>query len=404
VVSMNRLFIKKFITTIFFLVFLFAFSFLNIWKNYESIKVSAKKIEVSSLKEYVSGIESAINENVYGKYKFIEAYGYIQKLIGKNEVSNFEVIKDEEGKLHFTYFADKPNKTEYISQKMKELKDGINNSKTKLIYLMTPDKYIKGYTKFPKGIPYHYNNETADQFLNEVKSTGIETIDLRNGILQSGIKPADLFFNTDHHWKTETAFWGFGQLVNNMNEKYDLNLDDTNFYTDINNYNVIKYEDCFIGSMGRKVGKYYAEVDDFSLIYPKFRTNYDFYFQNSFTKGTLTGRFEESLVAMNPIRKYDAYGIESDKYFSYLYGNQPFAHISNKEKQNGLKVLFVKDSLSVPLISFFSSVCSDVYLIDPRYYNNDILKFINNTELDFVFISYSPQNLVKEFFKFTKDK
>lgn len=403
-VSMDRLFIKKLITTILFLLFLFAFSFLNIWKNYEAIKTSVKKIEAVSLKQYVSGIENAINENVYEKYKFIEVYGYIQKFIGKNEVSNFELVKDVEGKLHFTYFADKPNKTEQLTDKLKELRNGIRSSKTKVLYLMTPDKYIKGYTKFPKGIPTHYNNETADQFLSEVNSAGIETIDLRKGILQSGINPDDLFFNTDHHWKIETAFWGFGQLVNNMNKKFKLNLDSAKFYTDINNYNVIKYENSFIGSMGRKIGKYYAGVDDFSLIYPKFKTDYDFYFENSFTKGTLSGRFEEALVAINPIRKYDEYGIETDKYFSYLYGNQPFAHIKNKENKNGLKVLFIKDSLAVPLISFFSSVCSDVYIIDPRYYKEDILSYINNTDLDFVFVSYSPQNLVGEFFKFKKDK
>lgn len=400
--SMNRLFIKKLITTVFFLVILFGFSFVNIFTNYNVIKLSVEKKEGVLLKEYISGIENTINENVYGKYKLIEAYGYIQKLMDKNEVSNFEVVKDTEGKLHFTYFTDKPNPTKHLTEKLSRFNDNIKKPQTKLVYLMTPDKYIKGHTEFPKGIPYNYNNETADRFLSELNLVGIDSIDLRKGILESGIKGNDLFFNTDHHWKIETAFWGFKQLLMNINEKYSLNIDNINFYTDINNYNIIKYEDSFIGSMGRKTGKYYTDVDDFSLIYPKFKTNYDFYFENKFTKGTLTGRFEEALIAINPIRKYDTYGIISDKYFSYLYGNQPFAHIRNKENPNGLKVLFVKDSLAVPLVSFFSSVCSDVYLIDPRYYKGDTLNFINSTELDYVFISFSPQNLVEEFFEFTK--
>ena len=397
---MQRQFIKKFITTILFIIFLFTFSFLNLYKSYIPLKEAVKKTEVSSLREYISSIENTINENIYGKYKFIEGYGYMQKLMGKNEISNFEVVKDTEGKLHFTYFTDKSNPTEDITRNLKDLKDGIENPDKKLIYLMTPDKYIKGHTEFPKGIPYHHNNETADSFLRNLDFYGIDSIDLREGILESGIKGEDLFFNTDHHWKIETSFWGFGQVIKNLNEKYDLNLDENNFYRDINNYNIIKYDNSFIGSMGRKTGKYYTEADDFSLIYPKFKTDYDFYFENSFTEGTLTGRFEEALIAMNPIRKYDVYGIVADKYFSYLYGNQPFAHIKNKENKDGLKVLFIKDSLAVPLISFFSSVCSHVYLIDPRYYKEDILKFINDTELDFVFVSYSPQNLVKEFFEF----
>ncbi|WMJ79268.1 DHHW family protein [Clostridium sp. MB40-C1] len=397
---MNRLFIKKIITAGLFLVFLFVFSFLNISKNYQPIKAAVKKTEVSSLKEYISNIEYNVNENIYGKYKFVEAYGYIQKLMDKNEVSNFEVVKDTGGKLHFTYFANKPNPTEHLVAKLKDFQSNIKNPKTKLLYLMTPDKYVNGYTKFPKGIPYNYNNETADQFLNQLKLKKIDSVDLREGILESGIKGEDLFFNTDHHWKIETAFWGFSKLVKDMNKKYSLKLDKDNFYTDINNYNIVKYNNVFVGSMGRKTGKYYAGADDFSLIYPKFKTNYDFYFENSFTKGTLTGRFEESLVAINPIRKYDPYGIVADKYFSYLYGNQPFAHIHNKDNPNGLKVLFIKDSLAVPLISFFSTTCSDIYLIDPRFYKKDVLNFINNTKLDFVVVSYSPQNLVDGFFKF----
>ncbi|WP_099189072.1 alginate O-acetyltransferase AlgX-related protein [Tepidibacter mesophilus] len=400
---MKRLLIKKLITTIFFLVILFGFSFINIFTNYNVIKSAVEKKEGVPLKEYIIGVENTINENIYGKYKLIEAYGYIQKLMDKNEVANFEVVKDTEGKLHFTYFTDKPNPTKSLTEKLSRFDDNIKNPQTKLVYLMTPDKYIKGHTEFPKGIPYHYNNETADQFLSNLNLVGIDSIDLRKGILESGIKGNDLFFNTDHHWKIETAFWGFKQLVMNINDKYSPNIDNINLYTDINNYNIIKYKDSFIGSMGRKTGKYYAQVDDFSLIYPKFKTNYDFYFENKFTRGTLTGRFEEALIAINPIRKHDTYGIVSDKYFSYLYGNQPFAHIKNKENPNGLKVLFVKDSLAVPLVSFFSSVCSDVYLMDPRYYKGDTLNFINNTELDYVFISFSPQNLVEEFFEFTKN-
>ncbi len=401
--NMKRLLIKKLITTIFFLVILFGFSFINIFTNYNVIKSAVEKKEGVPLKEYIIGVENTINENIYGKYKLIEAYGYIQKLMDKNEVANFEVVKDTEGKLHFTYFTDKPNPTKSLTEKLSRFDDNIKNPQTKLVYLMTPDKYIKGHTEFPKGIPYHYNNETADQFLSNLNLVGIDSIDLRKGILESGIKGNDLFFNTDHHWKIETAFWGFKQLVMNINDKYSPNIDNINLYTDINNYNIIKYKDSFIGSMGRKTGKYYAQVDDFSLIYPKFKTNYDFYFENKFTRGTLTGRFEEALIAINPIRKHDTYGIVSDKYFSYLYGNQPFAHIKNKENPNGLKVLFVKDSLAVPLVSFFSSVCSDVYLMDPRYYKGDTLNFINNTELDYVFISFSPQNLVEEFFEFTKN-
>ena len=48
-----------------------------------------------------------------------------------------------------------------------------------------------------------------------------------------------------------------------------------------------------------------------------------------------------------------------------------------------------------------STVCSEVYLVDPRYYKESILEYVNSIEnLDIAFISFSPQDLTDEFFNF----
>ena len=62
--------------------------------------------------------------------------------------------------------------------------------------------------------------------------------------------------------------------------------------------------------------------------------------------------------------------------------------------------MFIKDSYTVPLAAFLSTAVSDVYMIDPRSYDGDITEYINNTELDVVIVSFYPQNLTEEFFKF----
>ena len=66
----------------------------------------------------------------------------------------------------------------------------------------------------------------------------------------------------------------------------------------------------------------------------------------------------------------------------------------------GIKVLFIKDSFSLPLSAFLSNVCSDVYLVDPRYYDGDITDLTNKLKTDFVFVTFSPPNLTMEFFNF----
>ncbi|MFB8377855.1 alginate O-acetyltransferase AlgX-related protein [Paenibacillus taichungensis] len=399
---MHNFFAKKRITAFLFILVLVTFSVLNIIQSFGPIQktLASADFHYSEAKELIHELDDDINEHVFDKFGFVEAYGYMQTLMWKNEENNFEVVKDMEGKLHYTYFATGPTDTKDLSDRIAALGAHLD-PKTKLTYVMTPDKYVRGYTKFPEGIPYNYNNETADGFLANLKQDGIDTVDLREGLLESGIPAKDLFFITDHHWKIKTAFWAFGQLVNHLDGMYDKPLDPGHYFTDLNNYNVVPYQDIFIGSQGRKAGKYFAGDDDFDLIYPKFKTDYSFYFKTGETEATLNGRFEDALLTTYPLNVQGAtYDLTADKYFTYLYGNQGIVHVVNKDKPNGLKVLFIKDSLAVPMISFLSTVVSEIYLIDPRYYTGDIVDFASETDLDHVFVSISPQDLVDEFFPY----
>lgn len=394
-----KIFFRKYITTILFLIMLFSFSYKTMVKSYSPIRESINF--QSSLKENIKSVETAMKENVYGRYGFIEAYGYMQRLMNKDEVSNFEVVKDKNDFLHYSYFATGPNETDFLVSRMKSLKESIKNPDTKLAYIMTPDKYIKGYTEFKSGMPYSYANETADNFLQGLKENQIDYLDLRENIKSSGIPMDKLFFKTDHHWTIETSFWGFQQIVGFINNNFQVNLDPENFYTNKENYNSLEYKGVYLGSMGRKTGLAYDGLDDFTIIYPKFDTSYIF----QYTDGgnyTLQGNFEDALFSAHAFRREDDL-YNADKYFAYLKGNYPFGHIINTKNPEGPKALFIKDSMMVPPISFLSSMFSEIYIVDPRYYMEDIPSLINSLPLDFVFVSFYPQNLVDEFFPFFKE-
>lgn len=405
---LSRIFTKKITTTIIFCVFLMFFSIENFKGEYKPIKESLIKqnLNLNNANQTIKTIESTINENIYGRYKFVDIYGYLQRLMDKNEEANFEVVKDKNGFMHYTFIAYQPNPVYNIANRTQAFKEGLENKNTKFIYLMTPDKYIRGYSELPKGIPYSYANETADNFIKLLNEKNVDTIDLRENLMESGIPLDELFFKTDHHWKTETVFWEFGQLVSKLNKNYNMKLDPNEFYTNKENYNFIKYRNSYVGSMGRKAGAYYDGVDDFTLIYPKFKTSYEYYSKTGEQEATLDGRFEEALLTVSPFRtEKGVYALEGDKYSTYLFGNRGIVHVQNKDNPKGPKVLFIKDSLAVPLAAFFSTVCSDVYLVDPRYYKDDIPKFVNGIDdLDFVFMSFSPQDLTEEFFPFYKEK
>ena len=99
---MERLLAKKRMTAVIFLLFIFFYAGFNIKKEFPILvdKIEELREEERSMSEMISEIETTINENVYGRYQFIDAYGYIQKALDKKEENAFEVIKDEQGKLH----------------------------------------------------------------------------------------------------------------------------------------------------------------------------------------------------------------------------------------------------------------------------------------------------------------
>ncbi len=392
----------KLIASLFFVILLLGGSVLNIINNLKPLKESIINKELFiKPKETLNEINNQVTDDFVFKFEFIEIYGYIQRLLGKNEESNFEVIKDTDGGLHYSYFANGPKDVTFLAERVIQLHQDLNESGVEVVALMPPDKYIRGYTRLAKGLPYSYANETADNYLDEVRKEGVRTIDFRESLLNSGIPPGDLFFKTDHHWQIETAFWAYTELIHNMKEMFSIDLDPTSYYTDKSNFNFLTYKNSYLGSMGRKTGTLYTGVDDFTLIYPKFKTDFSFHSENSLMSIDTEGRFEDALVIGYPFNVSNPqFSIEADKYFSYVYGNQAYVHIKNNNNRTGPKVLFIKDSMSVPLAAFLSLTCSDVYLVDPRYYEKDIPTLLNGLGLDYVFVSIYPPNLTEEFFPY----
>ena len=108
---MERLLGKKKITALLFLAFLFGFAVLNTRKELPILQdaLTSWRESGGTPAELIAQIGSAIDENVVEKYTFIDAYGYIQLILGKEEESNFEVVKDHAGKLYYTYFTTEIN-------------------------------------------------------------------------------------------------------------------------------------------------------------------------------------------------------------------------------------------------------------------------------------------------------
>ena len=91
---------------------------------------------------------------------------------------------------------------------------------------------------------------------------------------------------------------------------------------------------------------------------------------------------------------------EGSAYSAYLNGVCEYDRIINKKNPDGPKVLFIRDSYTSPLASFFANLCSEVEMIWAKEYSGSIEELVENGDYDFVFISTWPENLAEDSFNF----
>ncbi|NMB08069.1 MAG: hypothetical protein GX981_06765, partial [Tissierellia bacterium] len=85
---------------------------------------------------------------------------------------------------------------------------------------------------------------------------------------------------------------------------------------------------------------------------------------------------------------------KKDKYTVFLDGNHPYIKIKTNFKKDR-KLLIIKDSFANSFIPFLTGHFSEIHVIDPRYYKEDMVELIEKENIENILILYS----VNTFFK-----
>lgn len=346
-----------------------------------------EKTLTSGITGIKNGIEQSVTENIFAKEKYIDWYGLMEKISGRRYIrdtnTSYTIVKDNHDLLQFiTFKADSTKKVEAI----KEIKDQLLRTGTPLIFVQTPLKVIEGFTQLPTSV-IDYSNSNTDAFLQALDESGIDYIDLRKAAAEDALDKETLFYKTDHHWSTHTAFWAVGKVVEKLQQEYAINLDKQGFYTNIENYEVVTLEKSFLGSQGRRVGRYYAGLDDYTLITPKFHTSYHVTINKSDSSTVYQGDFEEVIVHKS-LLDADA-SVYTNRYAAYFGADYPEVIINNKTAQNDKKILIIKDSFALPFTAFLSTMTAQTRMLDLRYYDEAKLEaYIEEFNPDLVLYVY----------------
>lgn len=352
---------KSFKSTAFisiFLVFIAVMSVTNIPLVMDPIKrLAAKETDFTG---FVSEVKENYLSDFNQKNMYVNINGLFAKMTGRKVYNEVAIL--ENGML----INEALNERDLSSstEKLAEFSNYIKQTGREYLYVEAPYKMDLENTLRPIGVENHAN-EIANDVLEKLDKLNVDTLDLRPLVSKTPEMVEQNFYVTDHHWNVNGSFIGFTEITKKICE-YFPNIEVPYYYLDKANWNSTVYEDFFLGSLGKRVGKYFAGVDDVTYLTPKFDTEISTYIVNH--KTFKKGDFVDANMNLKYFEDEPKY-FEDNTYCMYLGGDYPLVMHRNSKAPIDLKILLLKDSFSIPVQAYLSTVFSEIDVIDPRYYN-----------------------------------
>lgn len=380
---MKKLFQTKYLTMLCFLVLL-AIMFQQGMSPVCSSVVKAARVFRNTGEIDTSIIEKPFDNNFEGKNFFITLNGAYQNLMGAREVN--KRYKLDNG--HLTYVIGSYNMEE-IAQNTIEFRDALSALHIPMVYVNTPFKIHQTDKQLPENI-LDYSNENANIFLEHLRKENVTTLDLRENIVEDNLDHYNMFYKTDHHWKAEAGLWAAGEIsafLSALDDDYS--VEETILNPSSYTYEV--HENIFLGSAGRRVGRLYAGMDDFTVITPNFETKLSFSAENGPVHRE--GSFSDVFIVRDALYPDDP--LTSNVYSTYCGSSFSQMELRNHGTESGpsctpKKLLLIRDSFSDVLIPFLSLGYEQLDVLDLRTFEGNLMDYIERSCPDMVLVVYNP--------------
>ena len=294
---------------------------------------------------------------------FIGVKSDVERVTGKKENNGVYIGSDG-------YLMQKFNMPE--EKKIKEKMNGINSfsasiPKTNKYFMLVPGSVEILSGKLPSFAPC----DDERLYLDKVKGyldKDINFVDVYDTL--NCKKDEYIFYKTDHHWTSKGAYYAYNKLCTDMNIKPH----------DESYFDIKKVTDEFYGSLYSKGGFRHINPDSIELYIPKAdeECKVDYVDEN---------RTLNSIYDMDCLNK-------KDKYTVFLGGNHSLVKITSNAS-NKKKLLVVKDSYANSFIPFLTGHYSEIYVVDLRYYNEDLKDLVNKNKINDILFLYSAGNFIQ---------
>ena len=294
-------------------------------------------------------LEADYSSVFYGKMQYVNLNGFFRKLLNQHEMNG--ITKLNNGWLASVVSDNNMDIVIQNAQNVGKLNQYLEENDIQLLYVIAPDTVSKYDDQLPKGVQ-DYTNEKLDVFMEELKAEDVNYIDLREEMYVDGINQYEFFYKTDHHWNVRGGMYAASKIIESAERMLDVTIDDR--ITDISNYHIENYPQWHLGSRGQRVGRYFAGIDDFEIMIPKFSTEIE-----RISDGEI-GEFKDIFLCYDALHnKNYASRYTYDKTYQYSIENE----FVNKNASGQCKLLFLTDSMGRVVTPYISLAFSDVDVI-----------------------------------------
>lgn len=330
----------------------------------------------------VDKIESVIEDSFPLKENMREFYGTVNKILNPYEISKNggSTVRDLDGFLQPITM----NSFDIIEagRGIVELRDTCEKDNIDFLYVSYPSKNSSLVSKEYYGIDTNAK-EMRINFLEGLDKNGVDILNIGQLMEAKGYTTKDLFYKTDHHWKTEAGLFAAREISKYLQYNFGYNMNSGMLKNELFSYR--KYEECWLGETGRKCSKTWTgSLDDFTEITPVYNTFLEY---SSNGKNSVKGDFHILLDENAYKEKGDLYN--TNMHYTYMNGAGNIAEIRNLNNTDGPKILLIKDSFSVVVMPFLSLTCQDIVWWDMRENDNSLYDYIQENDFDIVLLAYT---------------
>ena len=212
-----------------------------------------------------------------------------------------------------------------------------------------------------------YDEEDYLQKIRSALPSGV-WVDTASALRQH--KEEEIYYRTDHHWKTLGAFYAFREWAKERGIA-EVQADD---------YSVSTVTDSFEGTVASKVG-IGVKADSIQIYEPKDPVSYLLTYNR-------TDDIRSTVYQKTPLDT-------KDKYAVFYGGNYGLIEASSDAK-TGRRLLVIKDSYAHCFVPFTYSYFDQVDMVDLRYYNQSLAQLMEEKEYTDILFLYNASGFAED--------